>query len=149
MLEVGRKAGLTLAETILAIGLVAIMSLVIIAVFSKLLTSSAKTADLSSGQSLAQKVLDRAIREGPPDWGTGGALVGVESIYAHDTSKRLDYGYTVTPILLPASSASAMGPVYQVLVRVEWWPDAADASGSRQGSGKLFCELGQLVYPNQ
>ncbi|MBI3928889.1 MAG: hypothetical protein HY319_25330 [Armatimonadetes bacterium] len=145
-----RHRALTLAEVIMALGILALISLSIIGFFSKILTASAKSADLSAGRTLARQILDRAVREGPPNWGTRGALAGSEEIHSHDTANRLRYLYTVTPTLLttPASDYP-MGGAYNVQVVVYWWPDAADSTGSRREVGRLWTRLNQVVYPAQ
>lgn len=141
---------MTLAETVLAVGLVGMIAVVLIGVFSKLLTSTAKNSDLSVGEHLAKKVLDRAVREGPPNWGTGGLANGQMNIYSRDTANQINYLYTVTPTLVTTpASAYPMGTVYQVTVRVEWWKDSTDSTGSHRDMGRLSTTLGQLVYPNQ
>lgn len=56
-------------EVVLALGLVVIMALAIVGIFSRLMSRSAYSADQAAAQLLAQSLLDKAIRMGPPDWG--------------------------------------------------------------------------------
>ena len=140
------RQGLTLAETVLALGLLTTIALAVIGVFSKLLTAGVKHADQSVGRALAEKVLDRALQEGPPSWGLGPGATRL-NLYSHDSYSGTSFTYSVTPTRLTAPKASLpMGSVYRVEVEVYWWNGAQDNTGSRREVGKLWTRIEQLRY---
>lgn len=141
---------MTLAEVMLALGLLAAISLSLVALFSRLISSSAKTADLSAGRILAEKVLDRAVRHGPGpmgDWGFGGSLGGTRDITTHDQASQTTFVYSVLPSLLKeqvwSPGAWRTTRLYHVQVEVYWWVD--DPTKSRAEMGRLSTNLSQVV----
>lgn len=144
----GNQGGLTLAEVVLALGLLATISLSLVALFSKLIASSTKTGDLSAGRILAEKVLDRAVRNGPSsNWGLGGSLGGTRDITTRDEASHTTFIYSVTPSLLKeqvwAPGAWRTTRLYHVEVEVYWWVD--DPTQSRVDLGRLSTNLSQVV----
>lgn len=140
------RQGLTLAETVLALGLLTTIALAVIGVFSKLLTAGVKNADQSVGRALAEKVLDRALQEGPPGWGVGSGSTQI-NLYSHDNYSGTSFTYSVTPVRLTTPKPTyPMGNVYHVQVEVYWWNGAHDGTGSRREVGKLWTRIEQLRY---
>lgn len=139
---------MTIAEAVVAFGLMSVLSLSVIGVFSKLLTASAKSSDQTAGRLLAKGVLDRALREGPPNWGVGGnfsSFGGEAALYAHDSLSGTSFVYQVLPNEV-VTTTNSMGRLYEVTVTVTWWRDRADAGATREGVGRLSTELTRTVY---
>ncbi len=134
----------TLSEVVIAVGILAIMALSVIAVFTHLLNSAAKTTDLTAGRVFAQRVLDRAVRSGPPNWGFPGGT-GSQEITTQDRHTSTTFVYTVTPALLRSDTglAGTAREFYFVEVQVTWW--GTDPDQARPEIGKLSTSLGQAV----
>lgn len=140
------ERGMTIAESVVAFGLMAVLAVVVIGVFSKLLVSSAKSTDLTAGQLLAKSVLDRAARQGPDQWGVGGSTTnfgGGAQLYAHDKTTGTRFVYEVLPVRL---NTDIMGNLYEVTVTVTWWRDQVDPEAGRQQVGRLSTQLSRTVY---
>lgn len=139
--------GVTLAEIVVAIGLLAVASITLIGLFSKLLSAGGKSAHHAVATRLADRVLTRALREGPPDWGTFGALQGVAQLQTHQASATTEFAYriTVTPAKI-VTSPTAQGDLMEVAVEVSWWNQATDGNGGRRGQGQLSVRVDQLHY---
>lgn len=128
------RAGLSVLEIIVALGLVTTVALTIIGLFSRLMASSSKGADQAAAELLAQAVLDRATRTGPPDW--GGLSAGVE-LETAETSSSTRYVYQVQIDPLP-DDTHPLGVLYRVGVQVRW--------SGRQDQGRLLVERSRLTY---
>lgn len=136
----GRQQGFTVAEIVVALGLISLVALAVIGVFSRLMGSTSKSADQAAADLLAQAVLDRAARTGPPEW--GGLQSGV-TLRTADSSSDTEFLYRVDTRLLPGSD-HPLGSLYSVTVLVSW-------SGSLDkqdelGRGKLWLERSRLTY---
>ncbi len=136
-----RLRGLSLAEIVVALGLVALVSLAVIGVFSSLLLSTAKTSTQAGAELLAKSLLDRAVRQGPPNWSTGNETI------AH----RLELGDKQAPttvfyrIEVQALQKHSMGELHQVSVTV-FWDQEGQSQGYRVGQGKTWVEQTRVVY---
>ena len=127
-------------EIIVALGLVSVVALAIIGVFSKLMTSSSKGADQAAAELLAQAVLDKATRSGPPGWGGLEASVDLETA---DASSDTKFIYRVNPDEIPGSE-HALGSLYRVEVTVSWGQTIAPES--QLDRGKLWVTRSRLTY---
>ena len=137
----------------MATGLLGVLGVIVIGIFSRLLFSSAKSGDQMAARLLARGVLERALREGPPNWGVKGNLSnagGKGNLYTHDNMSQTDFVYQVTPhrITTPQTTA-AMGDLWEVRVVVSWWRATADPNASREGMGRVSTELSRSVYYRQ
>jgi hypothetical protein len=142
--------GLTLAEVVMALGVMTALSLVVVAVFTRLLISSTKNTDLTTANLLASSLLDETVRRGP----TGSIgdpqrfkVPGesVELVTNHEKSKT-KFVYAVRSQRITTDGDSTLGNLYNVEVTVSWWADSADVSGSRGDYGKLNTTLSRTVY---
>lgn len=136
----GRRPGFTVIEIVVALGLISMVALAIIGVFSRLMTSSSKSADQAAADLLAQAVLDRAARAGPPDWG---GLQSGATLKTADSASDTEFLYRVDTGQLPGSD-HPLGSLYSVTVLVSW-------SGSLDkqqalGRGKLWLERSRVTY---
>ncbi len=137
-------------EIVVALGLVVVMALAIVGIFSRLISRSAISADQAAGQLLAQSVLDKAIRIGPPDWG---GLSGSQQLASADQSSKTVFNWTVVARELPRSaldpppSSSDLGVLYRVRVTVDW--SNTSSPGTRQNLGRMMVERSRLSYVEQ
>lgn len=141
--------GLTLAEIVVALGVLTALSLVVVAIFTRLLVSSTKNSDQTTANLLARSILDRAVRQGPPDWGTGGDFStagGTATLSTNDTTSKTGFVYQVTPVRLTTPDSFGFGELYEVTVIVSWWTDSADKNASREGYGRTSVEVTRTVY---
>lgn len=144
------SSGLTLAEVVLSVGFLTIIGVTIAGVFIHLLSASAKTSDLTAGRSLARRVLDRAVRAGPPDWGyptlttqpddskTGSEVLVTQ---ATQTSSEFDFTLRWKPLKTPDTGVPGVSrEIYYIEVEVSWWEDA-----SRAEMGMLTTKISQVA----
>lgn len=131
----GKASGLTLLETILAMGVLAILLTGLSGLFLKLLGSTEKANDLSAGLLVAERVLQEQVvvarfESAPPD---------KTLLYTHDGQQAMEFLYQVTCSPMQVSPGGAA--IYYVDVQV-WW-----SGGQRHGQGQLFTRVGRLITP--
>lgn len=127
-----------MAEILVSLAVLATLSLVVVALFTKLLASSVKNQDQISANILAQGLLEQAVRKGPNGKGKYSLPDQSTVLSSNDQSSRTEFSYDVTSRQI--SSASAMGTLYEVTVSVKWWDDL------RQGYGNLSTKASRTVY---
>lgn len=134
-------AGLTLAEIIIAMALLATLLVTTGGLIARLLAASNKSGDLTAGTEICQRVLDQVVLRGTYDTSTA---VIAHRIYTHNDQQASEFTYQVTssPVAMPAPSPSG----YYVVVDTWWWGQAAGGP-NRAGMGKLHARLGRLVCP--
>lgn len=135
-----KRWGLTLAEFVLALGLMAMLLVFVGGLMTRLVAASNKSGDLSVGMELAQRLLDETVLRGTYD--TSQALTSY-AVYSHGDQLATEFTYqiTSTPIAVPDSP-----PSYFVVVDTWWW--GADKNrDSRTNMGKLHARLSRLVSP--
>ncbi len=138
--------GLTVAETVLAIGLLAIAGLALLAVFTRLLSSQSATSYHEVAQYFASTVLQTAVHQGPPLWGMSDlSKEETALLYVQDSDHPAPFRYKVIPVLLKAAPASSpMGDLYLVKVQVSWSPPNSTATSVGMGTSTLTLE--RAVY---
>ncbi len=135
------RRGLTVLETVIALGLLAAMLLGLAAFFTNILAATAKQDDLTAGVVFAQKQLDKAVLEGTYANSTAEVQQG---IYTHDSANQTSFFYKLTSTPVPLPSPSTQNG-YWLEAQVWWW-----STGPAQGRGRvgmLSTKLGQLVTP--
>lgn len=157
-----RGKGLTVAELVLAIGLLGVIVVFVLAVFTRLMASSTKSSSQTIGLLLAQRRMDQATRSGPPGWGGNPPLSTVEDqpyyeeaqsqltdVYQHDETNKIDYW---SHFKAERVQRKPMGDLWRLTTTVVWWPsDQAaptikDPNLVRQGSGRLSVTLNRIYY---
>ena len=151
-----QSQGVTLAEVVLAVGLLTIISITVAGVFIHLLHASAKTSDVTAGRALARRLLDRAVRAGPPDWGfpqlptvVGDPSYkegGTQILMTQATESQSEFFYRVEwDDLKPADTGigGVSRELYHVQVVVSWWGDAPDRSQVEMG--RLSTKISQVA----
>lgn len=138
-----KTRGLTLSEIIVALGVMTALSLVVIAIFTKLLASSTKSTDLTTANLLARSLLDRAVRQGPPDWGNAGNFSRDGGTIALETGEAAatKFTYQISPVKVTNAPDPNLGQLYNVTVEVRWWDPE-----QKRGMGKLSTTLSRTVY---
>jgi len=134
-----KRRAFSLLETVLALGLIAILMVALSTLFLRLLGGSDKSGDSSAGLQLADSILEQAIRakdfDPPP-------LDGKVSLYTHDASLAQEFSYRLT------STATVVTPgkpaIYYMDVHV-WWNQPRGQN--RLGQGRLDVNLSRLVTP--
>jgi len=134
-----RASGLVLSEIVVSIGLLAIVGLSIVGVFSYLAVSSHTNADRAAASLLADSVLEKAVKEGPDDWGVGSGNLFTE-LETSDAVSTTRFTYQVQAQKLKEAS---LGDTYQVTVDVAW---SAPDEGGRVERGKGHIQRTRTIY---
>lgn len=134
-----------MTEILISIALLAVVSLAVISIFTKLFATGGKQSNQAVARRLADRVLTRAVREGPPGWGTNGTHSGDALLKSQRDNPEVLFLYSVDLETMSTRDAS-VGELIRVHVTVEWWPGSQDSEGFRQGHGKLSVEADQIVY---
>jgi hypothetical protein len=147
-----QSRGVSLAEVVLAVGLLTIISITVAGVFIHLLHASAKTSDLTAGRTLARRVLDRAVRAGPPDWGfpalVSTSFVGSQMMTTQGSDRQTEFIYSIEPSALKSNDVvgGVTRQIYYVEVEVKWWVDnPTDAVKSQAELGRLSTTISQIA----
>lgn len=133
----------------LAVGLLGIILVSVIGLFQSLLSSTAKSSDLSAATVLAQGRLNELVAAQAgyfADYGTDypTAVLG-KGIYVHDSASDTTFYHLVTPQLL--QDDPGFGRTYYLEVKVYWnTADPNTVSKNRLGQGQQFLKLGRVVY---
>lgn len=126
----------------------AMVSLVIIAIFTKLLISSTKNTDLITANLLARGIMDKAVRQGPPKWGkddTYSISGGSASLATNGDQSDTKFVYEIETRKV-TSNPDSVGQLFWVKVTVSWWADKVGNKNSRQDYGRLSTEIVRTVY---
>ncbi len=117
-------------EIVVAIGLIATISLLVIGTLARLLSSGGKTAHQTAAILLAQEVLDSSAAAGPPNWGFDSASpsrwTGVRDLVLPGEDSATPFRYQVRVLRL-RQSPQDLGTVQQVSVEVWWWGELKQA----------------------
>jgi len=129
-------------ETVVALGILAILLVVMGALFVRLIGSSNKSGDTSAGLQIADGVLQEAIQSKSFDVVPGDRKIYV---YTHDAASPTEFIYrlTSTPTVVTVS-VPAQRPIYYMDVHV-WWNQPRGTN--RLGQGRLEAQTGRLVTP--
>lgn len=140
--------GLTVAEVVVALGLLALLMIVVLGIFTQLLASSTKNTLLQAGTLHADKVLNEAVRNArssPPAFDP--TATGQQGIYTHDETNLTIFYHTLVATPVTTFNPSAPGETWQLEVEVNWWAaDASDPTRARPGYGKLYTRQQRMVY---
>ena len=127
------QRGLTLLETIIAIGILGSLMVCLAALFTSFLRTSDKTGDLTVGLQLADKVLQEAVtaRRFDP---TPASLI---RLYTHDASQPTEFTYQIdsTPKVLPGGTVANS----YYLDAHGWWSPPGIPSNLGKGRQEAHC----------
>jgi len=170
------RLGLSIAELLVATGLMAIVLVTVMTLFGQLLKNTEKNALLAAGSFFADKVLEEQIGRateraeslrGTPNanntpvfqlpgyTGSGdhftiesaeGYLANGEDRAAGDSSGTR-YLYRVEAEQVEGFGGAKPGQLWHVEVQVRWWQDSTSGtSATRSGSGKLEVVRDRMAY---
>jgi hypothetical protein len=127
-----RPEGFWLSEVLTSLWLVTFIGAALLGLFVYLSKASKISNERAAAELLADKLLERAARRGPPDWGMESGQVGtlLQSDEGHENMKLT---YRVDPSEL---ENHRLGILYLVEVTVNWSPRPG-AGGSERGQGTL------------
>lgn len=149
----GRR-GFWLGEVIVALGLLSIVSLTVVGVFSFLAVTSQTRSEKAAAELLADTLMEQAVTAGPPNWGLPEGLVMTEvpvddsglpegedmQLETGDSQGKEHMAYLVIPEELEEGS---LGKLYRVRVRVSWQEPPGPDNVER---GKGYLERTRTVY---
>lgn len=113
-----------------ALGVVAVITLFVIGVLTRIIGSGGKSAHQTAAQLLAQEALGAAIKAGPPNWGFSSASpstwIDHRSLHLPNEEASTRFDFKVEALNLRRSNED-LGAVYQVTTTVWWWSDEPTA----------------------
>ena len=145
-----KPEGFSLLEIIIAVGVIAIATLTIIALFTQVLRGSQKSVDLSRGTMLAQSIIAERIYSTFDDdlvkdfwWSQvdAGIYAGPGNFWERQTVNDMRYVLYAAP-LTGLGAAPYRAAKIDVVV---WWWDSEQQGGAREGYGQLRTEVTRLV----
>jgi hypothetical protein len=136
--------GVTLAEVVLALGVLALVGLTIVGVFTKLMGAQSKSSHETVGRLLIETVAERATLAGEPNFGTTKINEWqTETVYLHNSDAPVKMSYRIKdPVPLRATQpTNPMGKLWFLPIELKWWSDDV-----RVGTGKTSVETSRVVY---
>lgn len=134
------RVGLSLAEIVLAIGLLAILITVMIGLFLRLNLGATKTLDRTMALELANRILEEHAGNSPQTWNIEARFRSGEGV----GRAPLDFEYKLDATLLSEPN-NPMGDLYRLDADVSWWPEV-DKAGPRRDYGMLHLRLSRVVF---
>lgn len=127
-------------------GMLALMLVTVLVLFSQLMASTTKNTNLSAGALYADRILEQAlasVNPAPPAFDA--VLSGEETVVTHDSDHPTRFAYTLEATQL--SPVTVPGERWYLEVEVQWWHEDPNAPGrARAGSGNLFTRQSRMVY---
>lgn len=159
------RIGYSIAEVVLAIGLLAFVAITLVGLFSQMVLTSSKNRDQVMAELIAEQVLERAVVEGPTSINSGSLGWGVKNqvgqVLQHEIQEPTQFFYRVDVAQLdgaagdrgpdwttnsPETDALDLGHHWLVEVSVGWNPDGNDLESSRVGQGLQWVKQSRTVY---
>ena len=129
-----------------ALGVVAVVTLLVVGVLARLLNTGGKSAHQVAAMMLAQEVLEEAAKAGPPNWSFSTSKIsdrtGERELRLPGDESSTPFGYKLDVLRL-RKSPDDLGTMTQLVVTVWWW---GDEPGSRAELGKSSVSLARTVY---
>lgn len=122
-------------------GILSVVSLSVIGIFSYLAVSSQVQSERAAAALLATTVLESAVILGPPDWGLDPGQLGQElsvELETGDSQAAEDMTYRLSAEL---SESTPLGELYSLRVRVTW-----EEPPGRVERGRGYLERTRTVY---
>jgi hypothetical protein len=133
-------------EIMVAIGIVATISLLVIGTLARLLSVGGKSAHQTAAAMLADEVLAGCAAAGPPLWGFSSAdsttWTGERSLLLPGQSSNTVFHYKLDVLAL-RKSPQDLGTVSQLTATVWWW---GDQPGGRADQGQTSWSSTRTVY---
>lgn len=133
-----RRHGLTLLETVIALGIIGFLLVTMAALFTSFLRTSDKTGDLTIGLQLAERLVQETVESRRFDPVAASTI----RLYTHDASQPVEFTYQVdaTPKTLPGGVSENC---YYLDAHVWWSPPGLNTMG--KGRQEVHCY--RLVSP--
>lgn len=145
-----KTSGLTFAELMISFALLAVVIVVVIGLFVKLLNASTKGLDQTVALDIAQNRLDVVAASPASKWLGFAKTVDMAIV---DSRSNTTFYYNLTWNELSENGVNIdnkMGDLYRVDVEVFWWPENTNPSNAKAAErvemGKLRVNLSRIVY---
>lgn len=148
--------GLTIAELLVATGLLGVVLVTVMTLFGQLLFNTDKNSMLSAGSFFADAVLDQQIKiaqerlSGSPDNGDlafdPAVIEGESTIATTDVKLPSKYIYRLEAEAVALGDSNDYGQMWYVEVEVRWWNDSMEGDAARANMGRLSIKRGRMVY---
>lgn len=126
-----RPRGFWLTEVLASLWLIAFIGAGVIGLFTYLVRSSSIANERAAAELLADRLIERAVRIGPPNWGLEPGQVG-----QFLESSEGPQGTVLTYQLMPMKVGEhRLGTLFCLRVQIAW--DEADAKRVERGRGEL------------
>lgn len=126
--------GFWLSEVLTSLWLITFVAAGLLGLFVYLAKTSKIANERAAADLLADRVLERAVRMGPPDWGLAPGEAGQRlQIAEGDEGKPLHYRLTGT-----ALEDHRLGKLFLLEVEVSWAADPNAPAGVERGRGELI-----------
>jgi len=137
------RRGFTIFEMVVAIGLLAIIAVVVVGLFVRLNVSSTKSVDQNVALELAHRVLDDYAEADPSSWD----VESNKELETHDPASKTTFYYRLRHRLI-SDPTDPMGDLYRLDVDVSWWPGDVTKpyDAKRRDYGKLNLHLSRTVF---
>ena len=135
-------------EIVVSIGLVAVITLFVVGVLTRMLLVGGKTAHQTAGNLLAEELVENASIAGPPAWGFETSdKDGMRRLLLPGEKTETPFYYHLEVVPLRASSED-LGKFYSLKITVRWGDGTAKAGEQAYspGLGKAYTEAFRKVY---
>lgn len=136
------RAGFTIAEVLLSLGLLTVVLLTLLGLATQALQSNRKNLDTAAGQLVADQALERIVYDA--EQSASAAVWGINSLTVPMSSTIVTMGSTPYNVTLYANDSLAVAGrrLKRVRATVIW----ADAPNGKAGQGRLQVEAARLVH---
>lgn len=139
-----RPAAFTVSELVVAIGLLAIIAVVVIGLFVRITASSSKSVDQTVALEIANRVLDQYANSSPSEWDSASSQ---QDLQTRDPASKTTFHYHLESRPL-TNGTSKMGDMYRLDVNVYWWTNK-ESEDQRRDYGRLRVRLSRCVFVEQ
>lgn len=143
---IARDRGLTVAEVVVAIGVLATMLVAVLLLFTQLMASTTKNNLVNLGSLYADRILEQTVKNRSLSAPAFQPLVsGEESVVSHGDESSTTFAYRVEATQLTPTTTP--GEQWLLEVEVQWWHDTPSTpSKGRAGYGRLSTKQRRIVY---
>jgi hypothetical protein len=138
-----RQRGFWLGEVVVAIGLIAVVSLTVVGVFSFLSITSQTRSEQAAADLLADTLMESAVAKGPPDWGLSPGQLFTENPVELESGDSKAKEHMVFQVIPQELEDAELGKLFRVRVRVSWQEPPGPDNVER---GKGYIERMRTVY---
>lgn len=140
MLSVRRlPRGFWLSEILTSVWLLTFVGAGLLGLFLYLAKTSKLANDRAVSELLAENILDRALRIGPPTWGLDDGQVG-EIVPSTDSPEGVNLTFQLKVTELEKHEEHRLGGFYHVSVEISWNGTVEEIRGVERGRGRLVRE---------